>query len=236
MKKLFILIAVLFCLVGLAFADAEIADVPVIDQDIYEDIFGERYLCGPTTVSEVMGYWSENGYPNLAGPLLGEIPETSDAMTSLLRDTIYNWSGWIRGLGNYPEDLAQGIRNYTDYRGYDFEVMLGSRGRASWGDTTDELDAGRPVILLLWNIPHYVVVTGYTDNPRQIDILYGHIPFRRTWSVAGLPFGDLQTIFIRPQGGTPPPPPPPPDPTTETWYDDVMAWCEANGWELEEAD
>ena len=237
MKKLSVLFIAVFCLVGVAFADSDIPDVPIVDQDIYEIVFGDRYICGPTTASEVTGFWDSHGYPNLVEDEFSwEIPETSDTMTDLMDEMIYDWTGWIRGVGNYPEDLAQGIRDYAADKGYDFEVVLGSRGRASWADCTAELDAGRPVILLRWDIPHYVVITGYRDNPREIDILYGHIPYERTWRVSSLPFSALQTIFIRPQGSTPPPPPPPPDPSGEYWYDDVIQWCQENGWELEPID
>lgn len=61
MKKILTIAACLLLLVSFAWADSQILGVPVIDQDIFEDEFNVRYICGPTSFTEVMGYWGTHG-------------------------------------------------------------------------------------------------------------------------------------------------------------------------------
>jgi len=227
-----IVIFVLLAWSTVVFADAEIKDVPIIDQDIFEGVFNRNYICGPTVFAELMGYWGTHGYPNLLrGNLTGDVPDTGSGMQNLF-DEALSYSGYT-GSYTYPEPMVQGIKDYFSDNGYDVEVVLTNRGGASWAEATNEIDEGRPVLLLVWSLSHWVVFTGYEDYPRAMDILYGHIPYERTWMGYSLPrVSNVQAIYVRPAGNVPPPV----DPSIEPWYEDVMEWCQENDWELEPND
>jgi hypothetical protein len=227
MKKF---IAVFFMFMIMLFSSVVYAidDVPAIDQDTYEDEWGVDNICGPTVASEIIGYWGAHGYPNL-----------SSDMDEVLWDMISTYIVRTSSGATYPASLITGIEEYAWDAGYEFEVTTTGKGKTSWSGLKAEIDAGRPVILLNYAWNHYVVVIDYYESgtTRTIDILYGHIPLKRTINVATLILSKLQTFYIVPIT-------PPdngviiedPDPSTEDWYEEVITWCEENDWELEPED
>jgi hypothetical protein len=234
MKKLAVVFAIVFCAYGFAFADAQINNAPTIDQDVFEDLLDVAYICGPTTWAEAIGFWGINGYPNLLrGPLSGRVPDTSLGMQALFIEGM----DYVRFTNvTQPYNFATGVREYFADNGYDVSVIHRGRGQATWAEITAEIDAGRPVPLLVWSWNHWVLLTGYTNNPRTMTILYGHVPLKRTLSYYQLPYASqTEAIYIRPAAIVQPPPPIV-DPSDEPWYNEVMQWCLDNGWELEPED
>ena len=238
MKKLFTILFILFFIPAIAFADAQLEGVPVIDQDIFEDTLNVRYICGPTSFAELVGFWDSHGYPDLVdGELSGNVPDTSSTMVDFFIDAM-EYSSYD-GNYTYPEGLANGIEDYFIEKGYEVNVTYYTYGQPRWHHIQTELDAGRPVILGVRSWNHWVVVTGYKDNPVEMQVLYGHIPYERSYYATRYPYipysRDAMMITVEPLGSQPPPPPPP-NPENEPWYEDVIEWCEENGWELEVAD
>ena len=245
MKKFFLLACAFVVSLSSApaFADASVEGVPAIDQDIFERVLRVNNICGPTTFTEIVGFWGNNGYPDLLeGPLSGQVPDTSQGMIDLF-ELGMDYSGWT-GNVTYPNPFAQGMKEYFNDSGYDVEVTHWRRGAMGWYDLTAELDAGRPVALLVWSWQHWVVATGYTDRPRSLTVLYGHVPLVRTYYASRYPYiprlSGIEAIFVQPIGNVAPIPDPEPtpvvDPSIEPWYQAVMEWCSENGWELEPVD
>lgn len=231
MKKFIVFVLIIFAVP----AYAQVQGVPVVNEDYYEQLWYPQVdnICGPTVMSEVIGYWSKNGYPNLAGEFDGTVPETSQAMDDLLWSMIWDYSGWDIQIGTPPENVKQGLIDYFNDSGYNVEIILSSQGGASWNATKAEIDAGRPVILTIHSIPHHVVVIGVNDLPGYsndtLTVFWGHEPYEREIGRFEFPSSTLQTIFVHPQGEIA-------DPSQESWYEDVMQWCQEYGWELEPID
>jgi hypothetical protein len=223
-----------------AHADISIPGVPQIDQDIFQTTFGVRYICGPTVFSEIVGYWGSHGYPRLLdGQLTGAIPETGQTMQTLFELAMNHYSGY-NGSYTQPADMAAGLRRYFSDRGYRFEVILSARGSDTWTRIVTELNTGRPVVMIRWDLSHWVVLTGFTGNTSNysggtLSLLYGHVPYVRTWQASSLSRSNTQTIMVRPLD-PPDDDPEEPDPSTQPWYQAVMEWCNANNYELEVRD
>jgi len=228
MKKFFFTIVALFLMTGISFAAL---DVPAIDQDIFTSMLGYKYICGPTVASELMAYWTENGYPNLMnGKPSNEVPDVSVPMQELFLKMI-TYSGY-NGSYTYPDPLKAGIKKYFNDNGYDVDVTLTAKGKVYWADIVKELDAGRPVILLSWSWSHYVIVTGYSITPtKTLTLLWGHVPLLRTISATQFSTSSLQAIYVKPVAVAPTEPEV--TPVNESWYANAKSWCDANGWEIE---
>jgi hypothetical protein len=220
---LIILIILLFALSVYA-----IENIPAIDQDAYEAEWGVNNICGPTVAAEILGYWGAHGYSNI-----------STDIDEVLGDMISTYIIRTSSGATYPTSLIAGIEEYAWDSGYEFDVTTSGKGKTSWSKLKQEIDADRPVILLNYTWNHYVLVTNYSEvgTTRTIDILYGHIPLKRTINVATLITSKLEAIYVVPI--TPPDDGTvieEPDPSLESWYNEVITWCEENGWELEPED
>ena len=230
-KHLLISFVILFfCTISYA-AQNEIPGVPVVNQDAYP----ESGTCGVVVSTEVIAYWATHGYPDLMdGQPSGAVPDTSGVITDLFYDLMVyvNWQGRV-----YPRDMQDGLEDYTADRGYYFEIQRSGKGRASWSAVKAEIDAGRPVILLNWDWYHYLVIIGYFDEGghREMTVLWGHWPYVREIDADAVRVSQIETVFVIPLEPVEPSPPPA-DPSDQPWYEDVMQWCEENGWELEPED
>ena len=229
MKKIFIILVVFLATMSTVAISAEIDGVPVIDQDIFEVTLNTDDICGPTAASEVLGFWGLSDEP-----LSGAIPDDGRAMENMLSEMMLR-TGHVVNVGVYPDDLIEGMHSFAHNRDYELDITHHRKYQARWSHITSEIDAGRPVILLSWRLYHYVVVIGYNESGpvNTLKILYGHIPYERDYTVAQLGY-DAELILVRVVRD--PDPDPDPDPSGEYWYQDVMNWCEQNGYELEPID
>ncbi len=115
--------------------------------------------CSPTAAAMVLGYWDNNGYPNIIeGPLEDFIEELAQAMGTSNGSTI-------------PFFIDDGIEEVTDDRGYNFDSQESNIGiyttigttNSHWHYIKNQIDAGHP---LVWS------VGGYDDpdyNQGEID-------------------------------------------------------------------
>lgn len=232
MKSVLLAIAIALAMVTVGNAAL---DVPAIDQDIFTATLGYRYICGPTVATELVAYWARNGYPNLMnGQPSGEIPDTSAAMYELFR-TMLVYSGYT-GTYTYPDTMRSGLARYFADKGYEAEVVL-TRSTVKWADIKSELNAGRPVLILSYDLNHWLVLTEYTDGPtiysKYVTVLCGHVPLIRTISLSTLGVFNMKAVYVRPKVITPVTEI---TPYNEFWYAAAKAWCDANGWEIEKAD
>lgn len=174
-------------------------DVPQLDQDQITAVTQYQYICGPTVATEVVGYWTKHGYPGLMnGMPSGDVPDMSQPILDLFLTMADTYSGYD-GLYTYPDKLALGIKWYFNDKGFDADVILSPEGTIRLSAVKAEIDAGRPVIMLLLDMDHYVVVIGYTDTPATLTALVGHVPLLQTFDVSAIPASHVQTIFVRPQ-------------------------------------
>lgn len=179
--------------------------VPTVDQDWMAAKTGYNYNCGPVSATEVMAYWALHGFPNLmsARPT-GQIPDTSAQIISLFRDmvkyTTYDDSGYIY---TEPEpQLTAELRSYLTLKGYGGTVELAGFGKVTFARLKSEIDAGRPVMVLVHAWDHWVVVKGYDDATQQLRVLWGHDTnnnrvFERTVS-----FSSINAADTNPDTGT----------------------------------
>ncbi len=175
-------------------------DVPQLDQDQITAVTQYQYICGPTVATEVIGYWTQHGYPDLMnGMPSGLVPDMSQPILDLFLAMADTYSGYD-GSYTYPDKLAPGMKQYFNDKGYDVDVILSAEGATQWSAVKAEINAGRPVIMLLLDLDHYVVVIGYTKTPPTFTALVGHVPLVQTWDVSAIP-SQVQTIFVRPQPG-----------------------------------
>ena len=176
-------------------------DVPQLDQDQITAVTQYQYICGPTVATEVIGYWTQHGYPDLMnGMPSGIVPDMSQPILDLFLVMADTYSGYD-GSYTYPDKLARGMNQYFNDKGYDFDVILSAEGATKWSAVKAEINAGRPVIILLLDMDHYIVVIGYTNTPPTFTALVGHVPLVQTWDVSAIPSSQIQTIFVRPQPG-----------------------------------
>jgi hypothetical protein len=176
-------------------------DVPQLDQDQITAVTQYQYICGPTVATEVIGYWTQHGYPDLMnGMPSGIVPDMSQPILDLFLSMADTYSGY-NGSYTYPDKLTRGMKQYFNDKGYDVDVILSAEGATKWSAVKAEINAGRPVIMLLLDLDHYVVVIGYTNTPPTFTALVGHVPLVQTWDVSAIPTSQVQTIFVRPQPG-----------------------------------
>jgi hypothetical protein len=193
-----IIFPTIFILVFAAQAFAYL-DVPQLDQDQITAVTQYQYICGPTVAAEVVSYWTKNGYPALMnGMPSGDVPDMSQPILDLFLTMADTYSGYD-GLYTYADKLAPGIKRYFNDKGYDADVILSAEGTVRLPAIKEEIDTGRPVIMLLLDMDHYVVIIGYTDTPVTLTALVGHVPLLQIFDVSAIPSTHVQTIFVRPQ-------------------------------------
>lgn len=229
MKRVFIVLIMLAA--SVAHADTQLT-APIVDQDYMETYWGIDYSCGARTWTENVAYWDLNGYTNLVeGAPIGGSPDNSQYMIDLYGLSITN-SGFT-GTYTYPEGLCDGLRSWFASRGYNIEITLSTY--PYWRDIVAELDAGRPVPMLIYGANHWVTAIGHTvatpNAPKTLTLLWGHYPYVRVITQAQLlAYWPVTALYVRPGSQLPP------DPTTQPWFTEAAAWCAANGYEIERAD
>lgn len=213
-------VMLLCCSAGFASAQLESLDfVPAYNQ--YYG--GTNYGCGPTAAAEIFGYWDQMGYPSLmAASGWNEIKETSNVLNDLSDLNEYcqtSSNGWT-----YLSKIDNGMSQYAFNRGYDFSVRNSSHlknGGFNWADLTNEIDSGRPVMLLIdtdgrkndgvYYVNHFVTMTAYNefyDSNNQLQRKYGFYMGNREgenlyWSdfhqAGSTPYGVGYATFVTPQ-------------------------------------
>lgn len=216
----------------MAHADIQLV-APIIDQDYMEAQLGIDYSCGARTWAENVAYWDSHGYPNLhPGVGNGLSPDNSQYMLNLYQISVEE-SGFT-GTYTHPEPFAAGLEAYFAERGYAVDTQISTY--PYWRDIVAELDAGRPVPMLIYGANHWVTAIGHTvatpTSPKTLTLLWGHLPFVRVVTQAQLlAMWPVTTVYVRPSGDSLPP-----DPTTQPWYIEAAAWCAENGYEIERVD
>ncbi len=155
----------------------ELSGTPAIDQNWMGTETGYRYSCGPRSAAEVMAYWALNGYPNLmSAPPTGDVPDKSPQIIglflSMVKHTTYDDYDFERTLAE-PR-LVDKLKSFLESKGYRGTVELAGFGNVTFDRIKNEIDAGRPVMLLVTAWYHWMVVKGYDEESRQLRVLWGH--------------------------------------------------------------
>jgi hypothetical protein len=155
----------------------ELSLTPAIDQGWMGTETGYKYSCGPRSAAEIMAYWALHGYPNLMSALPAkEVPDKSPQMInlflSMVKYTTYDDYDFKRTLAE-PK-LAAELKTFLESKGYTGIVELAGFGKVTFDRIKKEIDAGRPVMLLVTVWHHWVVVKGYDEDTEQLQVLWGH--------------------------------------------------------------
>ncbi len=136
---------------------------------------GIYYACSPVSSAMVLGYWDNNGYPNLIDGLHGWENEPVDLIHDLA-DAMY--TNVFRN-GTIPYFIDEGIEEVTDDLGYNFSSQESSSGiytpigttNSHWHYIKNKIDAGRPLVWAVGGydapepgygvVSHSVAVVGY---------------------------------------------------------------------------
>jgi hypothetical protein len=155
----------------------ELSLTPAIDQGWMGTETGYKYSCGPRSAAEIMAYWALHGYPNLMSALpTTEVPDKSPQMINLflnmVKYTTYDDYDFKRTLAE-PK-LAAELKTFLESKGYKGIVELAGFGKVTFDRIKNEIDAGRPVMLLVTAWHHWMVVKGYDEDTEQLQVLWGH--------------------------------------------------------------
>jgi hypothetical protein len=129
--------------------------------------------CGPTATANVMGHWSDRGYPNLVyGGSAGNYSGTIDRLAELMHTSPEGWT-------NLPID--DDIRKFASERGYSFKST--ETVNPSYSRYTQSIDAHRPIVVLVNGHDlygdHFITGFGYEYDPN--DINYRYMIVHDTW-------------------------------------------------------
>lgn len=171
-----LLITIVFTAHGGA-AMKTLAFTPTIDQNWMGTETGYRGSCGPRSAAEIMAYWTLHGFPKLmsAAPA-GKVPDGSPQMIDLFRSMVFHTTyedyGFERTLAE-PK-LVSKLKAFLESKGYGGAVELAGFGNVTFERIKNEIDAGRPVMLLVTTWNHWMVVKGYDEATGQLRVLWGH--------------------------------------------------------------
>jgi hypothetical protein len=227
MKKLALAIVLVFVLVFPALAD-KVLDVPVINLDFIRFELGTQYDCGVGVMDEVFAYYDQ-WEDIVTGEATGSVPENTDYILDL-HDYLMDHSGFT-GSWVLPATLAYWFEQYFTL--HNVSVNITHDTSPTWNEVVTEIDADRPVPLVIYGANHYVLVIGYKTDPNRVVVLWNHDPEVREFTITQLvSWWPLETWYIHTdiEMG---PPIPPVTPYNESWYQEAKAWCDANGWEIE---
>jgi hypothetical protein len=136
----------------------------------------------------------------MSAPPTGSVPDTSAQIVNLFRDmvkyTTYDDSGYIYALAN--AQLVSELKSFLSLKGYSGSVALAGFGKVTFARLKSEIDAGRPVMLLVFNWNHWVVVKGYDEATQQLRVLWGHDSnndhnYERTVSFSSINAADISS-------------------------------------------
>jgi hypothetical protein len=184
--------------------------VPILDQGWMGTTTGYRYSCGPLSATAIMAYWALHGFPDLmsAAPT-SQVPEKSPQIVNLFRNmvTYTTYDDYDFELTVAEPKLASELSSFLESKGYSGTVELAGWGHVTFERIRNEIDAGRPVMLLVVGWNHWMVVKGYDDYTRQLEVLWGHPDgnhiFERTISFASIratdadPATGTNAVYIR---------------------------------------
>ena len=209
MRKLFVGIGIILILIAAFVINAQAAmktlsrATPTLDQDWILATTGYNYTCGPVSATEVMAYWALNGFPNLMpAPPSGAIPDKSSQIINLFHSmriyTTYDNNGYITTADS---QLISELKSFLTLKGYSGTVELAGFGKVTFNRIKSEIDAGRPVMLLVMGWYHWVVIKGYDSTTQQLRVLWGHdinnnLNFERTVN-----FSDINATDPDPETG-----------------------------------
>lgn len=159
----------LILLVSLVILNSQaVLDVPAYQQG---------YMCGPTALGMIVGYYDVRGYPSL-------FPESTDINQIITEDLSRymktNAWGW-----SLSKDVGQAFVSYVDNANPKYEAgyeqYWPGDGSMSWDVLVKEINAGRPMLFLLDRnadgiSDHFVTVIGYRTSPYRQYAMYD------TWS------------------------------------------------------
>lgn len=151
------------------------------ENTITKILYGPDYWwyldCIPTSAANVMGYWSDRGYPNLVyGGSQGDYTGTIEQLYDVLE---------ITPDGYVYLPLNKKIKKFTSLRGYSFgaEDIL----ETSFSDLVNEINAHRPVVIYVENHDYYSdhFITGFGYEYDQNDPNFQYMIVHDTWGPAG---------------------------------------------------
>jgi len=126
--------------------------IPGVPYYIMDDVPGLHNHCGPTSGAMIYGYWKDHGFPNLW-------PGSAGALISAL----YGYMGTNQGHpGTLPGQYVSGMENYAHTHGYPgtdaYETYAG------WDNYVAEINANRPVGIILWTDLHWITGVGWYES------------------------------------------------------------------------
>jgi hypothetical protein len=129
--------------------------------------------CGPTAVGNVMGFWSDRGYPFLVyGGSEGDYQGTIDQLATLMGTNQNGWT-WLPINGD--------ITGFARARGYAFSSS--ERSSPSYGQLVNEIDNHRPATILVnghvYYGNHFITLFGYEYDPGNPN--YKYMIVHDTW-------------------------------------------------------
>jgi hypothetical protein len=143
-----------------------------LDQHAADEKWGNCW-CVPTSAGISLGWFAENGYPDLIPDINGDGIDEDDKYAAIRDLAVYMRTGLC--TGTTPRDLLKGLQDYINDAGYgdDFTVKAIGAGtldgpRPTYQDFIDELTAGEDVLVLYpW---HCVVGRAANENPPPQNI------------------------------------------------------------------
>lgn len=136
-------------------------------------IGGLEDACSPVSSAMVLGYWDNNGYPNIIDGSHGWGNEPVDLINDLA-DAMYTN---VFGSGTIPYFIDEGIEEVTDDLGYNFSSQESNTGiytpigttNSHWHYIESKIDAGRP---LVWSVGGYdAPEPGYGEVDHSVAVV-----------------------------------------------------------------
>lgn len=149
---------------------------------LIEDVPAYYWTCGCVTTAATMavGYWDAHGFDNLI-PGSNSWTENNQVIVNLMIDLGLNHCGIMFGCGpgggggGTGSSPGQCFESWVRFKGYTENFTIGGIGgnfTTQWNNYKTEIDAGRPVVLLVdclggWGYTnHGIIAIGYDDtNP-----------------------------------------------------------------------
>ncbi|WP_020619049.1 C39 family peptidase [Paenibacillus daejeonensis] len=141
----------------------------------YTNVIG----CSPTSFSNIVKYWDNNGYPNLV--------QSTTTSTTLIQVMASYMNTLSNGTTNW-NDRVTGMQNFWSDRGYSVAV---TRISANFSTHKTEINNGRPDIINTVNDPTYsdhdMTGVGYEEyqDTNQNLAWFRYVIVHDTWSSTG---------------------------------------------------
>lgn len=154
----------------------------------YQDYFGGpgSTICGPVSGAQLLGYWNNNGYPNLINWGVADQYENYDGVSNLIEDLKITMD-WSSG-GTSWLDMGPGILEVCNDSEYNnnLEFEANTDWWVWWSTCKDEIDSSRPFLYL---------INGYFETPGGYSLSMNHATTAIGYEEQYSPF-ELNIIFV----------------------------------------